>query len=135
MTYNIDNKSYIFSLWHQIWTYFNLISTLGYKLSFSMVNFSLTSLFLLISAIFCWCQQKFKNLISLEPFVREKCLTPRWKALLKLHLENGVWWTRHDYFLLALALFVQNIWNWRHVTSRDVIMLDFHKNPRKCSSS
>ena len=98
---------------------------------FSILTFTVTSLFLLTSAFLCWNQQNLIIRINREPVMIEKWLTPQKKTLMKPHSENEQWSCPHDYFLLTSALFEYKIEKWRQVTSRDVIMSDFHQNFRK----
>ena len=75
---------------------------------------------------------KTKNPITSEPLIVWKWLTPRWKGIIRPHSKNKDWPTHYADFLMTSALFGQIFQKWRHVTSRDVIMSDFHQTFRKC---
>ena len=90
-------------------------------------NFTLTSGFLLISAIFIlhnfWTNYR-----------KKKWLTPHFKGILKLFGKNDVWSTHLSSFFCWYQHFYNTLQLWDQNMSRDVIMFDFHQNDRKCLS-
>ena len=89
------------------------VTKLTSDLSFAIHPTIVTSLFLLMSAYFCWRQQKFQIGLSREPLMIEKWLTPRWKGIMKLYSKSAEYLTCHEHFCWHQHFYAK-------MTSRDV---------------